>query len=456
MKEKSKLQTRENPNKPGKKQYRAPFTYYELLLSGEKKRHHGFTGWCETPAQARDAAKKREESGKPERKVNGVSIDDVMEHYRKMKESEVDRSSRTHISRFNVISKTFRHVLGDADLNRLEGKHFREYSNYLFYEYKGSGIKQARQPDSENGRISYKYYTNIRATFYAILRHGIQFFYLPSDIVQVAQKNMDVKQGKTVYTMKEPWKTPIPGKHRYLTSVEFKKVLKHLWESQIAPNFDPTMLSRSYVQYVLYKVIFYTSLRWEEARALTLADVKRNENKNVPYVKYQRIEVNKAVNERQYGEETKELKTEGAYRFIEIINELHPTIDDYCDYIRSLYKNMGIEDEAEMLLFPNPNGWGMLNSKRVNKILHAACMETLGFYITVYGLRHSAAMYYIDEVGLSLEATKVIFGHSEDSKMLEEVYALYCLALLLNTAVYSTSPETVLTSGVHPANVYVY
>ncbi len=451
----------DDPKKPGQKRYKAMYYIYKAQKNGKVKQVSSKTGWFSTKELALARAKQlsvtpdeaREELKKP------VYIEDVMEAYMEDKKKEVDRSSRTHISRFNVIRKTWNELLGHPNLRKVTQSDFTLYKNYLLNSYHGSDNRTHELVSGEGGKITWNYFSGLRRTTRTLMEYANENSIVTEiPLANYARDGMAQKKPNAPKSskLKNSQEANYKDKYKYLSEWQLQLVIQNMSKKMgdrylIKNSKGKTIINPDYEYMVLFLFCARTGLRLEEWKVLELGDladfdfddalanVKHESGIPDPngtgmpadtddigfiplYIsenKTPQVYITRAYNSRQYGIEVTDIKSEKAERKVPLYLDRQFLFVFY-NYVYHLSLTDFFR-EGNQMLFPNTNG-RILKDTIVNNRLKRECQEVLGGkYISCYGFRHTFAQWLYEDLDFSLDGAMRMMGH-KDSSLLKNVY----------------------------------
>ena len=450
----------DDPKKPGQKRYKAMYYIYKAQKNGKVKQVSSKTGWFSTKELAIARAKQlsitpaeaREELKKP------VYIEDVMEAYMEDKKKEVDRSSRTHISRFNVIKKTWNELLGHPNLRKVTQSDFTLYKNYLLNGYHGSENRTHELISGEGGKISWNYFSGLRRTTRTLMEYANENSIITEiPLANYARDGMAQKKPNAPKSsrLKNSQDANYKDKYKYLSEWQLTLLLKNMRrkvkDKYLSKNSKgQSIVNPDYEYLILFYFLARTGLRLEEWKVLQLDDLvdfrfdevlehvmfdfyDDPEDSSQPSVQVgigyipsdairdmtPQVYVTRAYNSRQYGIEVEDIKSEKAERKVPLYLDRQFLIDFY-NYVYALSLTDYFK-EGNRMLFPSTTG-RILKDTIVNNRLRRECEEVLdGKYISCYGFRHTFAQWLYEELDFSLDGAMRMMGH-KDSSLLKNVY----------------------------------
>ena len=410
---------RVNP-KTGKKQYRALFTYY----SSDGKLHYNNTGWCGSPEEAKEEAKKRKKikeaeislSFQRQDKLLATALEEFVKEYKERADRETTDNTCTEKS--------------------LSG-----WSRTIFNKYMPLEVKRAKLKDITpvlfRNWITYINDQDLSGAYIRNLRYTLTVFNwwledhnyytdgsLANDIdLTLARKTLKSKTHKN---------RELSGERNLVSTFDVERICEYFFDQGIE-EFS------NFYYYTLYYILFYTGLRPEELIGLTWQYVDLSEDKKEIKIRNSITEKEKRTNVRRRMARGK-LSTKNliSKRTIPILDYIYELFVDYRDSYKYEF-NVSNEEMAACFVFPklsthDPHDYQAPDqpTRKLKTVLGALKLPNTDCQM----FRHSFATYLIlpkpAGLGYTKEQVMHYFGHA-DTNMLSTVYARITEAQKANT-----------------------
>lgn len=261
----------------------------------------------------------------------------------------------TFLMKRNIIETHILPYLANISLSSITPSTIVNWQNSVIE----SGLK--------NGKgFSPTYLRSINSQLSAIFNYACKFYGLPHNPIRIAGS---MGKKKTSFEMK------------YWTSGEFEKFC------EIAVDDD--------LAYCIFRILFYTGCRLGELLALTPADFNFKENTMSISKSYQRLKGEDVITTP---------KTNSSIRKISIPQFLSNEIQDYISSVYKIAETDRIFQISKSAL-----------SLKLKKYANLAGLKP----IRIHDLRHSAATYYLYELGANAITVSKLLGHEKISLTLD-------------------------------------